>query len=205
MPYPIADRWRARHRKRGETYRWLKAIKAPDTSRGSGAPEGGWYYVEQEVGADWRALVDQTTKAIESPEFGLIEAGATMFHVMPDEAYVGRMDRIILTQRALRGDAILTRGDTEYDALPDAPVMAITAAYAGDGPYVAGTDYVLDAGRIKWLANAPATGTKYAMEYCYNPTYTCLGAAPDRMPRPGQGGALMPLRVLLTLKAIGDD
>lgn len=206
-----AEKWRAWHRKRGERYAWRKAVPSSaynptgnSYTRGTG-PQSGHYLIAQTVNNAWRALVHTTTRAVESPEFGLIEAGATEFSVMPDEVYVGRDDEITLLDRLVNGKAVLKRGAGSSDALPNAPVVSIVAVHVGETAKVAGTDYELDGDSIAWLDNAPDEGDSYAIEYLYNPTYVCLGASPDRLPRPAKDGALMPLRVLLTLKVIGDN
>jgi len=206
MPYPIADRWRARHRKRGERYRWLKAFRCscanPQTnefSRNCPLCEKGRRYVEQTMGSEVRALVHGTTLAMDDEEFGVMPVGETQISVMPDESYLMRMDKVILPDRYLPERVVLKRGAGATDALPKSPVVAIVDVTKDATNYAAGVDYQRTGNAIEWIGSAPSAGSNYAVEFTYNPTYIFLGSS-QQVPRPDKFGVLMPLRGVLTMR-----
>lgn len=191
------ERFRAFHRARGESYRWLKASRT-DNPRGVGAAErDGRIYVEGFVDPSWKALIHQTDVAYEDKEFGLIAKGTAAISVMPDETFLARLDRVILTERRLLSRALVSRGAGLTDKLAFAPVVLLVAVRKNTTEYAPGTDYKLTGDTVEWLnGHGPGEGEKYSVEYTYCPTYVFIGS--DRAPRAGDAG-LLPQRGALLL------
>ena len=206
MPIPDANRWRVRHRRRGERYRWLKAFRCscanPATNeflRNCPLCEKGRRYVEQTLNSAVRALVHSTTEAMDDEEFGLLPVGETQISVMPDESFLQRMDKVILPDRWLPERVVLNRGTGASDELPKSPVVSIVDVTQDATVYVAGVNYQRTGNTIQWLSGAPASGSNYAVEFTYSPTYVFLGSS-QQVPRPDKNGLLMPLRGVLTMR-----
>ncbi len=201
MPAFNPEHYRVLHRKRGERYRWFRAmpsgLSTAELREFEGAERDGHIYVEQSIPDDARALVSQTTEEVQSEEYGLFPVGSTRISVMPDESYFGRLDKIILTDRRFVSRVVLTRGATALDVLPRGYVQSITEVRRGTTVYVQGVDYQMDASGVTWLDNAPTVGETYAVDYQYSPVYLWLRIS-TQPPRIGSDGNLMPLRGMLS-------
>jgi hypothetical protein len=196
MPRFDAEKYRSLHRRRGEPFLWDKSFECgcPDIRQCDVCDKDGQAYVRQTVDSATRILIHDTVSDMQEREFGLIPAGQTPFSVMPDEAYIGRLDRITLPSRERIMQQEVVRGNTATDSLLYAPVT-INDVRQGDTTF---TEYELTATGIEWVGDAPAEGEKYAIEYTYRPVFVFLGDN-DRMPRPDKNGVLMPQRGLLMI------
>jgi hypothetical protein len=211
MPYPDVEKWRIRHRKRGERYLWFKAVRKTTNSathneyarnKANAGGTDGIVYVEQAMDARWRALVHSTDKDIQDAEFGFIPAGTTSISVLPDETPLSRHDHIVLTDRRLTVAEAVRRGSGTIDVLQQSRVVSITSVNQLDGVFVQGVDYVQSGDAIEWLTNnKPALDSIYNVQYSYSPVYIFLDS--HQVPRPDKNGKLMPQRGVLILEAIG--
>lgn len=191
------ERFRAFHRARGEAYRWLKASRTDNPRGVPTAERDGRIYVEGFVDPRWKALVHQTDVAYEDKDFGLIAKGTAAISVMPDETFLARLDRVILTERRLLSRVLVTRGAGQTDKLILTPVVSLVSVRHNSTVYVAGTHYKLTGDSVEWLnGHGPAEAEKYTVEYTYHPTYVFIGS--DRAPRAGDAG-LLPQRGALLL------
>jgi hypothetical protein len=210
MPIGDAEKWRARHRQRGERYRWFKALRCGCESPRQCAQcdADGRVYIEQAMPVKARALVHSTQTEMTDKEFGVFPQGSTMISVMPDESPLVRLDRVVLTERRRTVRAEVTRGATSAgtgnsDAFIHAPVVAITDVRKGATVYALDVDYVLTESGLTWLgSNKPANGERFAVEYAYTPTYVFLEQN-DKPPRPDHEGVFMPQRGLLMMRQPG--
>ena len=215
----LASRRRAFHRRRGEPYRWFKATPSsainPQTNEADpdvddGRDANNLIYVEQTVDPAWRALVDETTRQRGTAEYGAIEESVTRISVMPDETWIQKNDKVVLTQRRRPEIHTVLRdaeaSGTALDALLWPLVASVVRVLDSARDYVAGTDYELSANddplqtdAIHWLngGTKPTTGHSYTVEYRRVPVYTHLDEQ-VKEPRPDATGVLMPLRIILT-------
>lgn len=198
-PYINAEKWRARIRKVGSPFRWWKAVPVEDPRTVTGAEENGRLYVEQTVDSAWRALLYQTEVDYEDKEFGLIAKGTAAIMVMPDEAFLSRLDRVCFTDRKQLSRGLIKRDSSSTDSLIFKPVESVVSVRQGTTVYTPGTDYNLVGDTISWLVSGahPATGDKYSVEYLYQPVYEFIGS--DKAPMPDRNGTMMPQRGALLL------
>lgn len=208
-----AEEFRALARNLGEPYRWFKAFRAnnydpsDNTYQRNAVPDArkGRIYVEQTLPTGARCLISRTRVEMEDEKFGLIPIGETVISVLPDESFLARFDEIILPVRKQVSRAVMTRAHSgDVDSLPESNPVSITDARQNDTEYANGEDYELQGSSIRWLTmNRPEPDSKYSIEFEYNPVYTFLGeGAGERMARPDVNGVLMPMRGVITLKAM---
>lgn len=208
MPHPkmkVAV-WRARHRKRGETYTHQAALRCPHTDARSCTlcERDGYIYESQSVPSGAKILVWNSQADMQVQEFGVIPAGSTLISYMPDEMALSRLDRITLTQRGESTQERVTRGATATDALLLPPVVELLEVRDAAMVYEDGVSYQLTGNTIEWLVAdegdpaipQPAEGTPYTVWYSYRPTYVFLGAVIEPS-RPDADGAPMPQHVAL--------
>lgn len=189
MPRVTAQKFREFHRRHGESFRWFKAL--PETTG------NGRSYVEQNVEARTQIMVHNTRREMQDTEFGLIAPGTTMAAVMPDEAFLGRNDRIVLVQRSMLARVLLVRSGAS-ERLPQRYGIQVQEIRAGGSLLVAGTHYTVSGSTITWkvAAGTPAIGDSFSVEYLYQPVFEYLPLG-TQMPRPDRKGVLMPLRGML--------
>jgi len=222
-----AESFRKLHRRPGvgETYRWFKAVPSsainPETNTADPAISdsrdlNSIIYVEQPVSAAWRAKVDETRRDVGVAEFGVISESVTQISVMPDETYIRKLDKVVLTQR-VRSEihTVLRDSDasgTLLDPLLWPFVVSVVRVLDAARNYVAGTDYKLTPNEdplqpaaIEWLSGGtkPSVGHSYTVEYTRRPVYTHLDEK-VRDQRPDINGVLLPLRIVLTEDKAGN-
>lgn len=164
-----AEKWRAWHRKRGERYRWIKAMPCgcEDVRTCAVCDRGGRVYLEQTLPEAARALVHRSQHAVEDEKYGLIPAGSTEISVMPDEAYPDRLDRIILLDRRIVAREKPRRGQEAADVFIRTPVATVGEVRRAGVVYRPTIDYSVTATGIEWHdIHRPLPGATYL----YGPT-----------------------------------
>lgn len=206
-----AGRYRRQNQTRGVVLRWWRALPCECVDPRSGEADAectlceadGRRYVEQFPisafdGQPSRALVYQTQVEQQDAEWGPIKVGSTAISVMPDEMPITRLDRVVVPSlREARCDTV-TRGAGADDALPFAPVAAVSRVEQ-NGVAFAATAWSLTLGNtLHWTGIArPAPGTRVTVFCEVNPVFVALDAGGH--PRPSGSGGPLPRELVLTL------
>ena len=196
MPRPDAQKFRMRHRQRGERYRWLKAYQVPEGT--AGRESNGYLYVEQTLNSAVRCLVDNTTVEMQGADFGIYPQGSTSISVMPDESFLAHNDRIVLSDRRMLTREQVTRGAGATDTLMHPYIASVSEVRRGTTAYVATTNYTVAGNVITWVAGGPSAGQEYLVEYSVSPLFEFIPVL-SRLPRPSKDTTLMPQRGVLRL------
>lgn len=190
------------HGEHGESFRYFDALPLPDATAASN--KDGLVFTEVTLGGNQKGRFRQTTREVFDAEYGLIPKGSTMFSVLPSVVEFRHDARVVRTAQRWRGVTTLRRGLTDTDPLSERFVKAIEQVYVnGVSVSLANVQAVSaatladnDQGGIKWLSNAPAAGTEYAVTFRYNPLFVCLTESIQGEPI-GADGARLPQRILL--------
>lgn len=202
-----AATWKARHDRRGESFRHYRAVPEPGDIRTSEAASRDGNIYQRNTAVVTKGLFENATEARRDVEFGVIPAGTLLCRLFPDEAELARNDRIVResTAAARLYTQILTRGndDTDELALPQYAGTLTTellAVYAGGTFYSIGTDCQLSGNAIEWIGEAPGTapdtGTPYTARFKALAAYVFLGQVVAAS-FPDASGAPMPAQYAL--------
>jgi len=184
---------RAHIREKGSRLRWFKALPcscynpANNTfDRACTLCDFGRVYREQTLASKVRVLIGSLTRHYEHPEFGLIEAGQLTVTAMPDEVWLGDLDKVVLLDHRLLMRERVIRGTGNTDTLAQPYPVSVRVVADDVMTYKAGTDYQFTGGAIKWLAggNAPSANDTYAVEYLYQGVFWFISRQEERVPRP---------------------
>lgn len=154
-------------------------------------------YVESTLGDNVRALFDESTDFLTQTETGPLPTGNVNISTFPDEALIGRLDRVIRVNAIVPTRALIIRG-TGDDFLVFGPVADVQAVRMNNTVYMLNTNYTVVGNAIHWVSGGPSLGDTYMVEYTYQPTYEALYET-TRTPRPDKNGVLMPQRMEMKL------
>jgi hypothetical protein len=185
---------------RGKAVLWWKGWRVPADAtgpNGEARQRNGMVYVPQELAPEVRVMVYQTKRDTMTPDFGLVEKGATAMSTIPRWMEMASGDQVSFPDAAILARDTVTRGATDTDALPFTPVADITAVLVADALANVAT-YQAVANGIKWLSGAPAANVVYFVEYHYAPRWEWLIDEQSVM-QSGQDGSKLPQRGVLRL------
>lgn len=167
----------------------------------------GFLYREQVLAPGVKAKITRKTRRYVQADGEYVAAAEITIATMPDEIYLGHLDRVMLLEREEQSRLILLRGGDGYtppegivpDHVPYLPLVRVTRVWNGAQVFTPVTDYGVDlsTGEIVWSASGahPDPGDSYAAEYFYHPVYRFMGDD-QKLPRatgmPGDGDT--PLR-----------
>lgn len=118
--------------------------------------------------------------------FGLIEsqlpyrfaANKTIYQYLPIYEQISRGDIIVISARATRDSALLTRGT--FDRIKAFDIERIISVSVRETLYYENVDFTFDGTNVTWLSGkGPATGAKYTVEFLGKPNYIVYEELPS--------------------------
>lgn len=149
-------------------------------------------YEELDLDDDVRVLIHAVGRDAKAFDFGLIEQGIVQISNDVRAVEFARRDRIVVTDVSWVARQIVVRGSGDTDTLARSYLASIEAVKVDGETAVASTYEVATTG-IKWLSDAPATGTQYSVRYRYHPLIEYLLQGDFTM-QAGGDGVLLPQR-----------
>lgn len=178
------DRLNSFIKTRGETLTFYQG-RSCDCAR-FGHPQSSCVYCQGTgfvvgAGVEVVFLVTGVKSHLKFIEAGILEAGDLILTIPTDSAYLEVVkpgDRLKLNLRRETREEVLARGEDTKDVLREAHVVSVGSITQGATTYEAEDDYEVSGNEITWVGSAPAAGSKYTVNYKYNPVYVVFNELP---------------------------